>query len=51
MSGPVVVFSLVMAAAWVLSLFFHPLARCTRCTGGTPHFSSFPTGSFRLCRK
>ena len=51
MSAPVVVFSLVSAALWVLSLFFRRQARCTRCTGGMPHFGSFLTGSSGLCRK
>jgi len=46
MSGPVVVFSIVIAAVWVWSLFFDPQARCTRCTGGRLHF-----GSSGLCRK
>ena len=51
MIGPVVVFSLVISALWAGSLFFHPQARCTRCTGGTPHFGSFLTGSSGLCRR
>ena len=51
MIAPVVVFSLVIAALWAWSLFFHPQTRCARCTGGTPHFGSFLTGSSGLCRK
>jgi len=51
MIAPVVVFSLVIAVLWAWSLFFHPQARCARCTGGTPHFGSFPTGSSGLCRR
>jgi hypothetical protein len=51
MIAPVVVFSLVIAALWAWSLFSHPQTRCARCTGGTPHFGSFLTGSSGLCRK
>jgi hypothetical protein len=51
MIGPIAVFSLVSAALWAGSLFYRPQARCTRCTGGTPHFGSFLTGSSGLCRK
>jgi hypothetical protein len=51
MSGPVVFFSLLIAALWVWSLFTRPQMRCTRCTGVAPHLGPSRTRSSHTCAK
>jgi hypothetical protein len=44
-SGPVVFFSMLIAALWVWSLFTRPQMRCTRCTGAAPRLGRLRTRS------
>ena len=50
MSG-LVIFVLAVAGVRVVSLFIHPMTRCSGCKGGARHRGSVFTRSFRACRK
>jgi hypothetical protein len=51
MAGPVILFSLLIAALWAWSLFTHPETRCTRCTGAAPHLRPWHTHTSGTCPK
>jgi DnaJ-class molecular chaperone len=46
-----VIFVVVLAAGYFVSLRLHPLARCDRCKGTGRHVGSVYTYAFRRCRK
>jgi hypothetical protein len=51
MTGPVVFFSLLIAALWAWSLFTRPQMRCTRCTGAAPRLWPVRPDSSGTCPK
>ena len=49
MTGPIVLFSILIAGLWAWSLFTHPQVRCTRCT--SPHLGPLRIPSSHPCHK